>query len=224
MTQYYAAWACTAAVVVCFSSAAAQESVPKDDFVQVSATTPFICTRVNGPIVGLYGATPKQIIEKLTPGLPIVGVRQLPSHVRFNIALSRTPPTPKILLARLGKKLGVGITIGDSRSDFLIVRNTNVPNSWERSSEATKEDIRLIDKRDGLYRATQTSVTSLVQFITDHDDRPVLNQCALQERYNFTFAFSDRNGLALLKSFGFDVKLENRTTNAVVVSKTKGPD
>lgn len=215
-----------AAAVVSFASVRAQDTVPEDAYVEAPASASFRWTRFDGRITRLRGATPKQIIENLTPGTPIVGVRHLPTDVRYSIRLSDNHPALDILLSRLGEKLGLKIAIRDTASEFLIVRNhtTGVPRSWERSTDDVEGFIRVIDERDGLYRATDVSVTSLLQFITDHDDRPVLNQCALWGRYSFSFLFPNEDAVGLLKSFGFDVKLEQRTAKAVVIRKPNAED
>ncbi|HJN10921.1 MAG TPA: hypothetical protein QF564_19695 [Pirellulaceae bacterium] len=215
-----AAFAITAVTFYC-SIASAQETVPTDVFVEVPAVSPFTWTTFNGRLIALGGASPKRIIDRFAPGLPVVGVRHLPPDVRFNIDLSDTAFTRDTLLSGLGKKLGLEITIRDVMSDFIIVRNQTigVPKSWERSSKDTEGEISQVDERDGLYLATQTSMTLLVGFLTDHDNRPILNQCALRERYNFSFTFADQDVFALLKSFGFEVKLEKRKAEAIVIQR-----
>ncbi|HVW36318.1 MAG TPA: hypothetical protein VHB99_03395 [Pirellulales bacterium] len=248
MRQYKTVCAYVIAVsAVCVASAAAKDKAPDDAkkkkknvFVEAPADQEFGWFWVNGRITDLKNATPKQIVEKLAPGLPIVGVRNLPSDVRFDISfelgnvifdlrpgvLPPGNPPPEAFLADLGEKLGLEIEIRDTAADFVIVRNdrTGVPKTWEVSSDEFGGGIKIIDERDALYRAKRATMTQLVQFIADFDDRPVLNQCALEEKYNFSFAFPDHDGLELLKSFGFDAKIERRTAKAVVVRKRAADD
>jgi hypothetical protein len=230
-------FSCLVCGIGCLSSVAAQDARVEDRIIESSETGRFTWTWGSGRLLGVDNATPKQMIEKLAPGVPVVGLANLPTAPHFDLVLSSRPPTQEALLRQLGEKLSVRITLRETTTEFIVVRNhaTGVPKTWERSSGYQNDPefslgkgpfdvesgFRLIDERDGLYRASHATMLEMIEFLTVHDPRPIVNQCALREEYNFSFLFPAHDAVAVLKSFGFEVMIQQRSETVVVVEKAK---